>query len=168
MKGASRGVPEIESLVASGDYTRAIERGEEALRHDPRNARVLALVARALANTGRYDEAAARSREAIAADPLEIGPYYLLAHIAEEEGDLIEAKKAFRSILYIAPSSAGAYLHMADIHEREGDHQKARAMRVAALGLLEKMDPAAAVDDYAEADVRGLVAQLRKALGIIQ
>jgi len=154
---------EIEALIAAGSHAAAIAMGERALRDDPRNARLLALMGMAYADRGEYDAAIRRCDDALKIDPLLTDPYFILAHIAEDRGEKSVAKKHYNAILYIAPGSVAAYLHLADIHAGEGDGRRAAGLRGQAMHLLAALPAGAHVRHYGEATAGEILAYLQRA-----
>src|SRR5262249_49741336 len=119
-----------------GGYAAALAQLELLLRRNPAHFEALCLAARALASLVQPARAAARCREAMRVDPLAIAPYRLLASVSEERGDMEGAKESLKKVVYLSPDFAPAYVDLGALYEREGDLDRARRMRVAALGLL--------------------------------
>jgi chemotaxis protein methyltransferase CheR len=159
---------EAETLLGTGAARAALRPLNELVRRHPSHYTVLCLAAEAHANLGEHETALEYSRRAVAIEPLSARTYQVMARIAEERNDLNGAKEMLKKAIYLAPSLVAPYVELSAIYAREGDQPRARKMRQAALSVLEKLPPDAALpqphsDSEENASVRQMIDYLRRA-----
>lgn len=112
-----------------GEYSRAIEHIQHALRLNPRKPHFLFNLALALEKEKRWEEALERYRQAIAIHPHYAEAWNNLGNLLREQRRLDEAVEAFTHVLEAQPNSA-------DAHNNLG------------VTLKEKRDRAGAIREY--------------------
>jgi len=135
--------------AALGRAERAIERYEDCISLDERNARVHYKLGLARYRAGRIDSAASALQQALKLEPHLGQAHYLLGLTYRDQGKLPAARKSLEEAARRSPASqTEAREALAEVYGREGDHGKAinelealaaldgsRPGRLVALGL---------------------------------
>lgn len=133
---------EALSLYAQGQYADAVAK-LGALR----DARALALSAKAHANLGELVQAARCCEDAISCDVLCPMYHYLYAMILQEQGDLRGAVLSLRRVLYLDRNSVLAHVGLGNLAVRLGTPGVSRRHFENALSLLRSYPPEEALPE---------------------
>ncbi len=119
----------------------------------------------ALANKGELSKAMAACDLSIAADGADAGARFLRGMIAIEMGMLDEARRALEQAIYLDPDFVMAHVSLGSLAGRLGRTRQSRRHLRAALHLLSRLPPGAAVSDAAGLTAGRIIEAIRSAGG---
>jgi len=154
----------VEQLLRQRHGTTALEKAEQFVRENPRNARAQFLLAQSHADLGDHGKALKSCLAAVDVDPFAAAPLYLLAHISEAEGRPEDAQSYLKKVIYLDPSHIAAHLDLAALFERDGDTIQARRVRLAVIDLLKSLPPDARIEFHGQLTAGQLTEQLEWAV----
>jgi chemotaxis protein methyltransferase CheR len=123
-------------LKREGRYTEAAELLCSALAANPKDAKVMILLARVYANEGKLDEAAELCWKAIAEEKLDPEVHYLLAIILLEQAKNNEAKHCLKRALYLDQNFVLAHFALGNLHLHQKGYKAAKKHFEIALTIL--------------------------------
>jgi len=123
-------------LKREGRYTEAAELLSSALATNPKNAKVMILLARVYANEGKLDEAAELCWRAIAEEKLDPEVHYLLAIILLEQAKNNQAKHCLKRALYLDQNFVLAHFALGNLHLHQKGYKAAKKHFEIALTIL--------------------------------
>lgn len=124
-----------DQALAAGDTTRCERLCREALVAEPEHARLLTLLAKALARAGAADEAVACAERAADAEPDLADTHMVLGGLYKTAHRLEDARDHFELAAHYAPESAEAQVELACVVGMQGDLATAEAVLTRALAL---------------------------------
>ncbi len=127
---------EAQHFYAQGRYADAATVLRAALAADGGDARLLALLAHALANHGDLEEARATSERWIAADKVDPAAHYLHAMVLQELGERGGSRAALMRAVYLRPEFTLAHFALGNCARAEARHEEARRHFANAAHLL--------------------------------
>jgi len=139
---------EVPSMLASGDYTGALARLDEALKTQPDSPDLLYFRGYALFRAKKLDEAKAAIAHCLELKPSQVGAHFVLGGILKEQGDAQQALAEFRKELQNNTDKVGqinSYINIGLIQReaaeklREKDREHANAAATEAIAAFQKV-----------------------------
>ncbi|HHP7229926.1 MAG TPA: CheR family methyltransferase [Xenococcaceae cyanobacterium] len=157
----------LKQLVATGEYNRVIELGQQAIQQQPNDYLLCHLVAQAYANRGNLEPAEQHCQKALEINSTFLPALYLWAQIAESKHNPKKAKELLKRIIYLEPTLIAAYLELGAIYLSEADLNRANKMYHAAYEILQELPSDAIVDYQGTVTASQLKNHLKQKLGSI-
>jgi tetratricopeptide (TPR) repeat protein len=126
----------------SGDYARAVEHFEEAIRQNSYQKLVFFHLAYALNQLQRRDEAIEKYLQTLRLDPLFVQARHNLGLLYMQAGEFPNAIDSFENVVQLDPNYLSAHLNLAKIYIRMGNTSIARDHLSKVLGLAPKHEEA--------------------------
>src|SRR6266849_9251311 len=127
-------IQEARGFHQKGDFARAIQMYEEALRDDPRLAEVWQLKGMAEHQSGRLHEARRSAARAIEAGGETVPLLLFEGGVLHDLGELAEAEQRFARAAAAQPGAAGPRVELGRVHLDQGRPQEALEDFQAAVG----------------------------------
>ena len=108
-------------LDEGGDYQRALDAVEAALRKHRDQPQLLALKADTLRRMDRHDEAIADAKASLKLDPQPRWVWDMLRHLGQLAGDLSVAEATAREVIDCRPGDANAWVKLAEYCQTPGE-----------------------------------------------
>ena len=129
---ARRAVAETRHLIDRGDYRKALDGSEEALRLVPRMPEARLLRARCLLGLRQFDEAVRESRAVLTQDPDDWAPHLVLATVAARHGSsfpTLSVETHLAAVEENAPETADVYYLRGEMADRAAGRDPAARPR---------------------------------------
>lgn len=167
MTAFARAYDEGLKLTAQGQHARAIERFEQALVHQPADARVLFALGNTARALGMARPAENFFRRVLAQEPARLEAVIALSNLLRLQGNFIEAEALLAPALVQTPDTPELWLTLGSVYRESGDRIRAEEHYRRALNC--RPHYAAALCNLADllsddADVDGALALYDRAL----
>ncbi len=125
----------IASLMAEGQFERALELAKACLEGDPSNAELCNLAGLCSNSMGNLELAEAFWSRALAMNPEALEPCFNLGLLLLKRNADEEAERCFRQVLQFSPENAAACANLALLLERAGRAEEAEQFHYRAVSL---------------------------------
>ncbi len=116
----------VETEVAAGDYTGALQKINDALAKDPKRQDLRVALGNVLARSGKYDEAIQQFQMLVSANPKSSDLETKLAEAYRLKGDFNAAVDHFRKATTLAPNNIVPLLRVAQLLDGVGRRAEAK------------------------------------------
>ena len=121
---------DINKLFSAGQWTEAVQKADQFLASNPRDARMRFLKGLALSEQGKSTDAVAVFVKLTEDFPDLPEPYNNLAVLYSKQGQYEQARRALESAIRINPSYATAYENLGDVYAKLASQAYSRALQI--------------------------------------
>ena len=139
-----------KQALSSGDYAKAVEGANAAIKVDANNGEAYSIRGFATALNGDTAKGLADTKKAYDLDPNNVANYYNMAMVYKLQGQLNESKQWFEKVLEKDPSNTWSVYGIATIYADQGDDTKALDWLEKAIKIDPSVKAVAAEQDHFE------------------
>ena len=139
-----------KQALSSGDYAKAIEEANTAIKADANNGEAYSIRGFATALNGDTAKGLTDTKKSYDLDPNNVANYYNMAMVYKLQGQLNESKQWFEKVLEKDPSNTWSVYGIATIYADQGDDTKALDWLEKAITIDPSVKSVAAGQDHFE------------------
>ena len=139
-----------KQALSSGDYAKAIEEANAAIKADANNGEAYSIRGFATALNGDTAKGLADTKKAYDLDPNNVANFYNMARVYKLQGQLNDSKEWFEKVLEKDPSNTWSVYGIATIYADQGDDTKALDWLEKAIKIDPSVKSVAAEQDHFE------------------
>jgi tetratricopeptide (TPR) repeat protein len=121
---------DVDKLFSAGQWTEAVQKADQFLASNPRDARMRFQKGLALSEQGRSPDAVAAFVKLTEDLPDLPEPYNNLAVLYSKQGQYEQARRALESAIRINPSYATAYENLGDVYAKLASQAYSKALQI--------------------------------------
>ena len=150
VQGQDSHVMAAKQALSSGDYAKAIEEANTAIKADVNNGEAYSIRGFATALSGDIAKGLVDTKKSYDLNPNNVANYYNMAMVYKLQGQLNDSKQWFEKVLEKDPSNTWSVYGIATIYADQGDDTKALDWLEKAINIDPSVKAVAAEQDHFE------------------